>query len=169
MPAILASTRAAFFESYNHPFDPDETAYNEFFSLAASRHWKHGSKKDAFGKAWRLCFGDDNPVGRDPETYHDGDGGNVNGHHDLADQFQNLNLQPVKQKRLKVHHTQVARLFTDYYGSDVSRLEKWQMLCQDCGLAPPPTSITQCKKVSILLINLFFLLWSTSPSSHPQV
>ena len=148
MTDIIASTRAAFFEHYNHPFDPNETAYNEFLSLATSRNWKQGSKKDAFGNAWRLCFGPGIPVGIEPETY------DMNGRafdytgDELAEQLQNLNLRATKPTRHEVQHGQVAGLFTHYYGSDVSRLEKWQMLCSDCGVAPIPTSITQCKKVS---------------------
>jgi hypothetical protein len=38
----------------------------------------------------------------------------------------------------------------DYaFGTDTTKLEKWQELCRDVKIVEPPGSITQCKKVII--------------------
>lgn len=39
--------------------------------------------------------------------------------------------------------------FNSQYGNDDSVKAKWQALCQDCGVDPPP-SITKCEKVAFL-------------------
>jgi hypothetical protein len=50
---------------------------------------------------------------------------------------------------LPVAKKHVAKEFSFYYGTDVSRKEKWQATCQDFGLSLLiPLSITNCKKVT---------------------
>lgn len=41
--------------------------------------------------------------------------------------------------------------FDNRYGTDFTKLEKWQMLCVDVGVEPVPPSKTKCRKVSICL------------------
>jgi hypothetical protein len=40
-----------------------------------------------------------------------------------------------------------ASVFDSFYGTDTSKLEKWQELCREVGIQEPPNSITRCKKV----------------------
>lgn len=46
--------------------------------------------------------------------------------------------------------------FADQYGTDFSKLEKWQQLCIDVDVDPVPSSIKQCKIVRNMatLLNL---------------
>jgi hypothetical protein len=37
--------------------------------------------------------------------------------------------------------------FDHLYGTDTSKLEKWQQLCREVGISDVPNSITKCKKV----------------------
>ena len=75
---------------------------------------------------------------------------------------------------LAVKKAQVAAMFTQYYGANASKLDKWQMLCSDCGVDPVPRSITGCKKVSFALLlppstSLLPSLPSSAPSTPPSL
>ena len=60
--------------------------------------------------------------------------------------LQSLDLTGGEFKR-KLRAKVIGPEFSSYYGSDAGVLEKWQALCQDCGVNPVPPSVTQCKKV----------------------
>ncbi|KAF2202904.1 hypothetical protein GQ43DRAFT_479509 [Delitschia confertaspora ATCC 74209] len=48
--------------------------------------------------------------------------------------------------------------FEFWYGSDSTKLERWQQLCEEVGISPAPPSITKCRKalrgVHINLVDL---------------
>lgn len=55
--------------------------------------------------------------------------------------------QPKTAEQKLPDHEDVIDYFNETYGTDASRLEKWQQLCRDLS-KPAGPSITQCKKVS---------------------
>ncbi len=151
MAIILASTRSTFFNSYEgFQFNPLAPLYAEFRRLAKSRGWKQGSNSKVFDRAWTSCFGHDVPVGQNidrVEIAHTGDDSDDGDEASLLARLQGLNLNDTKA--VKISSARVEGEFTSHYGTDASKLEKWQNVCLDCGISPAPTSITQCKKVHL--------------------
>ena len=151
MTPILASTRSAFFQQYDFDFNPRAALHTEFCRLANFRKWKQGSNRKKFEKAWMQCFGSEVPV----DYNFDGNGNLVSapyradneGVSSLLGGLQSLNLGGRKQK---ARVQRVGAEFASYYGSDARVTERWQELCQDCGINPVPPSINQCKKVQHL-------------------
>ena len=149
MTPILASTRSAFFQQYDFNFNPRAALHTEFCRLANFRKWKQGSNRKKFEKAWMQCFGSEVPV-----DYNFDESGSLvsapsdkEGVSSLLSGLQNLNLGGKKQK---ARVQRVSAEFASYYGSDAGVTERWQELCQDCGINPVPPSINQCKKVQHL-------------------
>lgn len=152
MALISASTRSTFFQQYDFDFDPCATLHTEFRRLALFRKWKQGSKSKIFEKAWDQCFGSEAPVGCNI------DGGEilVGAQYDMDNKdfscvlrsLQSLDLEGGTNKRARVQR--VGTEFVSHYGSDAHVTERWQALCQDCGVNPVPPSISQCKKVQPL-------------------
>lgn len=52
-----------------------------------------------------------------------------------------------KTQRKKRRHEAIAGELDAIYGTDTTKLEKWQELCRDVKIDPVPGSITKCKKV----------------------
>ena len=52
-----------------------------------------------------------------------------------------------KTQRKKRRHEAIAGEVDAIYGTDNTKLEKWQELCRDVKIEPIPGSITKCKKV----------------------
>ena len=150
----MASIRSAFFQRYNFDVNPHATLHAEFGRLAACRGWKQGSNSKIFEKAWTQCFGPEVPVGHNIARKENCIGAQ-HGTDDDDDAssvlrgLRNLNLEGGNSKR-KLRAKTVGPEFASYYGSDASITEKWQALCQDCGVNPVPSSVTQCKKVQPL-------------------
>ena len=69
----------------------------------------------------------------------------------LEDDFDRLSLHQGwvrgDPERVKQWRTAVESELESQFGN-VDKLESWQALCKELGIDPPPTSITQCKKVS---------------------
>ncbi|KAH6616545.1 hypothetical protein C7974DRAFT_401976 [Boeremia exigua] len=63
-----------------------------------------------------------------------------------------------KAQRKKRRHEAIADEIDAIYGTDNSKLEKWQELCRDVQIGPVPLSITKCRKalhtVYVNLVNL---------------
>ncbi|KAF1365317.1 hypothetical protein EJ07DRAFT_95185, partial [Lizonia empirigonia] len=63
-----------------------------------------------------------------------------------------------KTQRRKRRHEAIAGEINAIYGTDATKLEKWQELCRDVKIEPVPLSITKCKKalgsVYVNLVNL---------------
>ncbi|KAL2053125.1 hypothetical protein ABVK25_006449 [Lepraria finkii] len=160
MTPILASTRSAFFQQYDFDFNPRAALHTEFRRLANFRKWKQGSNRMKFEKAWMQCFGSEVPV-----NYNfDGNGSLVSAPYgadnedfaSLLGSLQSLNLGGRKQK---ARVQRGGAEFASYYGSDAHVTERWQELCQDCGINPVPPSINQCKKaLKGVNINIYHLL-----------
>ena len=145
----LAFTRSTFFENYNFDYDPHATLYIEFRRLAKARGWKQGSNSKVFEKAWNRCFGAAIPVGFNIDKRKPRDEGTGELLSSLR-RLQDLSLERRMTKRER--KAQKARSeFTYYYGDSVHIVAKWQILCQDCGIQPIPSSVSQCKKVCVPL------------------
>ncbi len=153
MALILASTRSAFFQQYDFPFDPHATLHAEFRRLATNRNWKQGSNSKIFEKAWDHCFGPEVPVGCNIDRRESRTGAQHGTDDDeffsMLRSLQSLDLEGGTTKR-KGRIQRVGPEFASHYGSDAGIREKWQALCQDCGVNPVPPSINQCKKVQLL-------------------
>ena len=152
MALILASTRSAFFQHYDFQ-NPHATLYTELHRLAKYRKWKQGSNSKIFEKAWNHYFGPEVPVGcnidrRESRTgaQHGTDDGEF---FSLLCSLQGFDLGGGIIKR-KGRIQRVGPEFASHYGSDACITEKWQALCQDCGVNPVPPSINQCKNVQLL-------------------
>lgn len=52
-----------------------------------------------------------------------------------------------KTQRRKRRHEAIAGEINAIYGTDATKLEKWQELCRDVKIEPIPLSINKCKKV----------------------
>lgn len=52
-----------------------------------------------------------------------------------------------KTQRKKRRHEAIAGEVDAIYGTDTTKLEKWQELCRDVKIEPIPGSVTKCKKV----------------------
>lgn len=52
-----------------------------------------------------------------------------------------------KTQRKKRRHEAIAGEVDAIYGTDTTKLEKWQELCRDVKIEPVPGSITKCRKV----------------------
>lgn len=63
--------------------------------------------------------------------------------------FNRLAIQEgwTKTQRKKRRHEAIAGEIEGIYGTDNTKLEKWQELCRDVKIEPVPTSITKCRKV----------------------
>jgi len=160
MAAIQATTRSAFFQQYDFQFDPRAALYTEFHRLAKHRKWKQGSNSIVFEKAWNQCFGSEVPVGsnlnereRRAEAQHSTDNDEFSS---MLRSLQSLDLGGETTRR-RGRAERVSGQFASYYGSDAGVTERWQALCQDCGISPVPSSINKCKRVCTL-----------SPTSHPS-
>jgi len=152
MAPMLASTRSAFFQQYNFDLDPRATLHTEFRRLAESRKWKQGSNSKIFEKAWNQCFGSEVPVAYNIDRIEDRVGAQYSTDNEdfssMLRSLQSLDLEGGTNKKAKVRR--VGTEFASHYGSDAGVKEKWQALCQDCGVNPVPPSISQCKKVQPL-------------------
>ena len=172
MAPILASTRSAFFQQYDYQFEPHVTLYTEFYRLARNRKWKQGSSSKKFEKAWSHCFGPGIPVGCKIDRKESYVGAqDATGDAEFSTMLralQSLDLGGGTTKRT-TKAQRVATKFASHYGSNDSVIEKWQALCEDCGVNPVPSSIKQCKKVQLFPAmcpaeNLSVALMLTSPS-----
>ena len=152
MAHILASTRSAFFQQYHFDLDLRATLHTEFRRLAKSRGWKQGSNSKIFEKAWNQCFGSKVPVGYNIDRIEHRVGAQHSmdneGFSSMLHSLQSLDLEGGTNKKARARR--VGTEFASHYGSDPSVTEKWQALCQDCGVNPVPPSINQCKKVQLL-------------------
>ena len=150
MASRRASTNTAFFQKRDFVFDPHASLYTEFYRLANSRQWKQGSKKKTFEKAWYECFGPGVPVGEKINEVADRNGAQPKTEEDVFSSMLhgliNLGLGTRTVNR-GMKRKDVESNFRTHYGVDASVLGTWQALCRDCGLDPPPSSITTCKKV----------------------
>ncbi|KAJ4365991.1 hypothetical protein N0V95_000368 [Ascochyta clinopodiicola] len=64
-----------------------------------------------------------------------------------------------KTQRKKRRNHAIAAEMDAAYGTDITKLEKWQELCRDVGIEPVPQSITQCRKaLSKVWVNLVNLI-----------
>lgn len=149
MAPIPASTKPEFFLRYDFDFNPRASLYTEFLRLAESRKWQEGSKSKKFESAWGGCFGLNVSVGdnvdkatTETEPQHSINDENLSS---LLCGMQKLDIGKKKKKK-GIRIKEVEPEFNSHYGDDGSVKAKWQALCQDCGMAPPP-SITKCKKV----------------------
>ncbi|KZM27873.1 uncharacterized protein EKO05_0004897 [Ascochyta rabiei] len=80
---------------------------------------------------------------------------------DFNSLFKRLAIQEgmSKTQRRKRRNQAIAAEMDAAYGTDVTKLEKWQELCRDVKIEPVPQSITQCKKaLSKVWINLVNLI-----------
>ncbi len=104
-----------------------------------------------FEKAWNQCFGSGIPVGynidRRESCFEAEYGTDDEGFSSILRSLQSLDLGGTN-KRARIRR--VGTEFASYYGSDARVTERWQALCQDCGVSPIPPSINQCKKVQPL-------------------
>lgn len=57
-----------------------------------------------------------------------------------------------KRQRKERRNEVIAAEMDAAYGTDVTKLEKWQELCRDVRIEPVPGSITGCKKVRGLCV-----------------
>ena len=153
MASISASTNPEFFRQYGFQFNPRASLYVEFLRLAQSRKWQKGSKSKKFESAWSECFGLNVSVGDNinenttaMESQHSTNNENLSS---LLCSMQKLSIGK-KSKKKGIRLKEVEPEFNSLYGNDDSMKAKWQALCQDCGVSPPP-SITKCKKVQSLL------------------
>ena len=141
MALILASTRSAFFQQYDFPFNPRATLHTEFCRLAKNRKWKQGSNSKIFEKAWDHCFGPEVPVGCNINRRESHTGAQHGMDDDdffsMLRSLQSLDLKGGTTKR-KGRVQRVEPEFALHYGSDAGITEKWQALCQDCGVNPVP-------------------------------
>ena len=137
--AVLAQTRSAFFRKYGFEYDARAKLESEFYRLAKKRKWKPGASRKVFEKAWKECFGTDCLVDQDDQ---DKQGDQLA----LVLQLQRLELEEGMTDRER-YLTQVSWEFDQHYGGDEGVLEKWQLLCRDCGIEEDPPTITRCKKV----------------------
>ena len=153
MTPILASTRSAFFQQYNFDFDPRATLHTEFCRLAKIRKWKQGSNSKMFEKAWNQCFGSEAPIGYNTDTWKNliraQYGADKDDFLSILGSLQSLDLEGGTHQR-KVRAQMAGTEFASHYGTDARVTEKWQALCQDCGVNPIPPSINQSKKVQPL-------------------
>ena len=152
MAPISASTRSTFFQQYHFDFDPCATLHTEFRRLAKFRKWKQGSNSKIFERAWNQCFGIEVPVGYNIDGRESCFGAEYStdneGFSSMLRSLQSLDLEGGTNKRARVRR--VGTEFASHYGSDARVTERWQALCQDCGVSPVPSSINQCKKVQPL-------------------
>ncbi|MCJ1439485.1 hypothetical protein MMC27_008879 [Xylographa pallens] len=153
MAPILASTRSVFFQQYDYQFEPRATLYTEFYRLARSRKWKQESNSQKFEKAWGQCFGPDIPVGCNIDRKED----YIRAQYAEDDADFPSMLRALQSLDLGGRTTtktakpqRVVTEFASHYGSNDRVIEKWQALCQDCGVNPVSFSINQCKKVQLL-------------------
>lgn len=161
MAPIPALTKAEFFRRYDFDFNPRASLYAEFLRLAESRKWQEGSKSKKFESAWSECFGLNVSVGNivdqnttEMEPQHSINDENLSS---LLCSMQKLDIgKKTKKKGIKIKAVEPE--FNSQYGNDDSVKAKWQALCQDCGVDPPP-SIIKCKKaLKGLNINIFEFL-----------
>jgi len=152
MTPMLASTRSAFFQQYKFDFDPLATLHIEFRRLAKIRNWKQGSNSRIFEKAWSQCFGSEVPVGHNIDGMESRVGAQYGTDNEdflsMLRSLQSLDLEGGTNKKARVRRAGTE--FASHYGSDARVTERWQALCQDCGVNPVPSSINQCKKVQPL-------------------
>lgn len=150
MTPMLASARSAFFQQYDFDFDPRATLHSEFRRLAKIRKWKQGSNSRIFDKAWNQCFGSEVPVGHNIDEMESRVGTQYGTDDEdfssMLRSLQNLDLEGGTKAKIQRAGTE----FASHYGSDARVTERWQALCQDCGVNPVPSSIKQCKKVQPL-------------------
>jgi hypothetical protein len=151
MTHILASTRWAFFQQYGFDLNPRATLHTEFRRLVNVRKWKQGSNSKKFEKAWMQCFGSEVPVGYNV----DGRGSRSRApysadNEDFSSVLGSLQSFDLGGRTQKARVRRVGAEFASNYGSDARVTERWQELCQDCGINPVPPSINQCKKVQPL-------------------
>ncbi len=139
MAPMLASTRSAFFQPL----------HTDFRRLAESRKWKQGSNSKIFEKAWNQCFGSEVPVAYNIDRIEDRVRAQYStdneGFSSLLHRLQSLDLEGGTNKNARARR--VGTEFASLYGSDPYVTERWQALCQDCGVNPVRPSIKQCKKV----------------------
>ena len=155
MTPILASTRSVFFQQYNFDFDPLATLYGEFRRMAKGRKWRQGSNSKKYEEGWHQCFGPDIPVGYNIDKRAFPAGAHIatdDAMSSLLRSVQSLHLERRSNGNARAQRANVD--FTSYHGSDADITEKWQTLCQDCGIYPVPRSIKQCKKVRPLVLKL---------------
>ena len=152
MTPTLASARSAFFQQYNFDFDHSATLHTEFRRLAKIRQWKQGSNSRIFEKAWHQCFGLEVPVGYNIDGLKSRVGAQFGTDNkefpSMLRSLQTLDLEGGASK--KARFRSAGTEFESHYGSDARVSERWQTLCQDCGVNPVPSSINQCKKVQPL-------------------
>ena len=67
--------------------------------------------------------------------------------------------QERRQREYEARVAQIMTDFEDFYGRDETKLDKWQRLCRDVGVAEG-ASITQCKKVPCLERLISFLTYT---------
>ena len=120
--------------------------------MARSRNWKQGPKSKKFENAWSQCFGTEIPVGCKigrEESYigaqYATDEADFSS---MLHALESLGLEGGTTKRV-TRAQRVATKFASHYGSNDSVIEKWQALCEDCGINIVPPSIKQCKKVEL--------------------
>lgn len=97
------------------------------------------------------CFGSEVPVGYNV----DGRGSRVRApygadNEDFPSMLSSLQSLELGGRSRKARVRRVGAEFASNYGSDARVTERWQELCQDCGINPVPPSINQCKKVQPL-------------------
>lgn len=70
----------------------------------------------------------------------------------FIEQFKQLAIENGWSKKEKAKHRYdfFDEAWDAAFGTDMSKLEKWQELCQMCKIEPVPESINKCKKVSQL-------------------
>jgi hypothetical protein len=77
----------------------------------------------------------------------------------LDEEFNRLSIHNGWSKKSKKHSKRRAEFyaaeFAAYYGTDGTKLQGWQALCEEVGIVPAPLSITQCKKVISCLPRFF--------------
>lgn len=68
---------------------------------------------------------------------------------DFASLFNRLAIKEgwSKTQRKKHRPEAITAEIDAIYGTDTTKLEKWQELCRDVKIEPAPLSITKCKKV----------------------
>jgi len=129
------------------------TLHTEFRRLAEDRKWKRGSNSKLFEKAWGHCFGPEVPVGCNIDRRESRTGAQHGTDNDefssMLHSLQSLGLDGGATKRAP-RVQRVGAEFVSYYGNDAHVTERWQALCQDCGVNPVPPSIKKCKKVQPL-------------------
>jgi hypothetical protein len=65
-----------------------------------------------------------------------------------------------KHERRALQSEALKAEITYHYGASMSRLDRWQGLCEEVGIEKIPTSISQCQKVRT---SLTFMIRATSP------